>query len=338
MLKLKKNGIPAQDPPSPERPPATFPGMDAGPAPALPAALPKAKGSAGWLSRFFPLKREAQPVAPVAPVPLTDRPVSLLVFQPLAGGAGTTTLAVSYACAIAATYPDLKVLLLDLNLQFGGVGLHLDLPETMKVVDAYARMRSLDDEGFRACLQSRGMNLSVFTAPAEVVPLDALGPDAVKHLLTLARGVADILVVDLPLAVADWSAEVWQQADYLALNGTMEVRSAAGLRRLSELAGRDLIHSTNCHILLNRVPERRPPSWLEEYLAFTRPLGRKVPKLLPEGGGDVSAALATGQALPLSLPANPLAEAVRQEIATLTFTTRGRQPSLPRSFLKKSFA
>lgn len=296
------------------------------PAPkSLPDQAPPAMKATGPVSRLLDRFASRLGGAPVleAQSRAGGRLISMLAFQPLAGGSGTTTLAVNYASAIATANPGLRVLLLDLNLQFGGVGLHLNLPETLKIVDAYARLGSLDHDGFRACLQKSSDNLSVFTAPAEVLPLDAVNPTHLRHLISLARANSDVLVMDLPLAVTDWSAEIWKRADYLALNGTLDVRSAAGLRRLSDLAGRDLLQSAHCHILLNRVAGRRSSSWQEEYQAFTRPLARKAPKLMPEGGPGVTAALAAGQSLPRFQPQNPLAETILREISLLNFTNPG---------------
>ena len=122
----------------------------------------------------------------------------VLLFVHGKGGAGVTTLAVNSAVALADTKL-YRVGLLDLNLEFGNVHVHMDLKPTKSLVDlAQLDPAHVDDTAFAPLMQLDRSGVQVVagaTAPEEAelvtVPL-------VQHGLDRIRAVTDYVLVDTP--------------------------------------------------------------------------------------------------------------------------------------------
>jgi pilus assembly protein CpaE len=84
------------------------------------------------VARFQRSRAISQGLEPPPPL-IPGRRRTLAVFSPK-GGVGTTTIAVNLAVVMATRRPD-DVLLIDLDLQFGAVAVHLDLSPRQTLID-----------------------------------------------------------------------------------------------------------------------------------------------------------------------------------------------------------
>ena len=100
----------------------------------------------------------------------------LIAVHGLAGGTGSTTLAVNIAWELANIdkKDPPRVCILDLDLQFGSVSTYLDLPRREAVYELLSNTESMDDEVFMQGLLSFNDKLHVLTAPSEMLPLDLI--------------------------------------------------------------------------------------------------------------------------------------------------------------------
>jgi pilus assembly protein CpaE len=113
---------------------------------------------------------------------------SVFAVHGLAGGVGATSFAVNLAWEMATIDATLKgavaprVCVIDLDLQFGNVATLLDLPRREMIVEILSDLQSMDSDAFCQALLGYRDKLSVFTAPADILPLDLIGPDDVRAL------------------------------------------------------------------------------------------------------------------------------------------------------------
>src|SRR3989304_9367049 len=104
------------------------------------------------------------PGAPVITVRDTNQQLLIVVFSPK-GGVGSTTIAVNLAVALATRAPD-RVAILDLDLQFGQVSTHLNIPPRLTIADVARDDVSLRDPGvFQTYLDRHSSGLAVLSAP-----------------------------------------------------------------------------------------------------------------------------------------------------------------------------
>lgn len=240
----------------------------------------------GRLSR----SRGAPEVQVAAPAPL-----QLIALQGLAGGCGSTTLACSLAAALARSAPDLQVLLIDLDLQGGNVSTYCDLPDDQRISDFYGRFSLLDLEALRLCLQPLGDNLQVFAGPSEILPHEAISSAGMPQFLAMARSLADVVILDLPVAIHDWHAPIWRASDLLALVAEPDVRCSHNLRRLKQLSEGQIMTPGRSELWLNRSAAPRAGQEDPGLAAFLR--GAAAPELrwLPDGGAALHQAQVAGE-------------------------------------------
>ncbi|MCA0870913.1 AAA family ATPase [Seohaeicola saemankumensis] len=240
---------------------------------------------------------------------------ALIVTHGLAGGSGSTTLAVNLAWELANVAGDQSpsVCLIDLDLQAGSVSTYLDLPRREVVFEMLSDMESVDDDIFGQALLSFEDKLQVLTAPAELIPLDLLAPEDVQRLIEMARSHFDYVVVDMPKTVTQWYETVLQAAHvYFALI-ELDMRSAQNALRLKRALQSEDLPFNKLRFALNRAPKFTDLSGKSRVKRMGESLGISIDLQLPDGGKQIVQACDHGLPLASSAGKNPL----RKEIAKL---------------------
>ena len=280
-------------------------------------------GVRGLLRRLRPgerLKRGDDP-ARTGPFASAHEAMDTIVVQGTCGGAGATVLAVNLAAEIAACNSAKDgapaVCLLDLNLQFGGVANYLDLQETSHVTDVYRNLARLDSDAFTASTQSAGPGLQVFTAPPDLIPMDALRGEGFDRLLDCARSVAPLVIIDMPPVVTDWSEQAYGVADRILCVSLLDVRSAHNARKMGAILRLLNVPQDRVKHILNRATPNRSPEWTLRLQNFELGLWAGFDAMLPEGGPEIAAACDLGHLLGKACPSNPLTKEIHRLALTL---------------------
>ena len=189
------------------------------------------------------------------PPPSGGAPGRIYTFFGCRGGAGTTTLAVNTAAALAQSGPR-GVALLDLDVQLGGVLDALDLSPPATLVDVLEEIDRLEAAPLRRRLAAHSSGVYVLSQVGNLGQLGAVRPDRVARLLAVLSCHFDAVIVDgvrdfgdLALAALDACARIVMilTADVAA------VRSAArSVDILRELGYQD----DKIHVVLNRYHRR----------------------------------------------------------------------------------
>jgi len=181
---------------------------------------------------------------------------AVLPVHGLAGGTGATTLAVNLAWELATMdrKAPASVCLIDLDLQFGSVSTYLDLPRREQVYELLSDTAAMDRDAFLQALLPFNDRLKVLTAPADMLPLDLIGPDDITRIIDMARTSFDYVVIDMPTTVVQWTETVLHQSHvYFALL-ELDMRSAQNaLRMIRALKAEDL-PVEKLRYVLNRAP------------------------------------------------------------------------------------
>ncbi|MFK7867682.1 MAG: CpaE family protein [Roseobacter sp.] len=240
---------------------------------------------------------------------------AVIVVHGLAGGSGSTTFAVNLAWELANAEKEggPSVCLLDLDLQFGSVATHLDLPRREGVYDMLSDTENMDDETFGQSLLSFQDKIQVLTAPAEILPLDLIGSEDVNRILTFARRHFDYVVIDMPSTVVAWTEAVLNAAHIYFCMLERDMRSAQNTLRFKRaLQSEELPVEKLCYVI-NRGPGFTDLSGKTRIKRMAESLNISIDVLLPDGGTPVQHAADHGLPLAQSAHKNPL----RKEIAKL---------------------
>ncbi len=167
------------------------------------------------------------------------------------GGTGKTLVSTNLSTALALAGN--RTALVDLDLQFGDVGLALGLRPDKTIYDLARSGGSLDEDKLAAYLVSHTSGLGVLLAPTRPDQASAVTVDFLRDVFTTLRAMSDYVIIDTPpgftpevIAAIDGSSDVCivGMLDSLSLKNTK-----LGLETL-ELMGYD---SARIALVLNRA-------------------------------------------------------------------------------------
>jgi pilus assembly protein CpaE len=238
----------------------------------------------------------------------------IIAVHGLAGGTGATTLATNLAWELAsAGKENPSVCLMDLDLQFGSIATYLDLPRRDAVYELLSDTEGADSESFGQALVKFEDNLSVLTAPADMLPLDIIGPEDIQRILDLASRHFDFVVIDMPSTLVQWSETVLHAAHVYFATMEIDMRSAQNVMRVKRALQAEDLPVEKLRYIMNRGPKFTDISGKSRVKRVAESLGISIDLQLPDGGRPVAQGADHGQPLALAAPKNPL----RKEIAKL---------------------
>jgi pilus assembly protein CpaE len=216
---------------------------------------PDAQELAHSLSRATTVSRNLGAATTVATGDATpDNDTRLIVFLHAAGGAGSTTLAVNAAVQLQGRLKDGKggCCLIDLDFQFGDAHLHLDLPVQSRMLDLANAPNRLDRRMLDDLMINAPNGLKVLTAPEAPMPLDAIGPDAIDAMLSLARRRYRYVIVDMPHAIAHWTEAALKRADHIFLVTQINVPALRAATKLLNIIRSEGVTRAPVSVVANR--------------------------------------------------------------------------------------
>lgn len=150
------------------------------------------------------------------------------------GGCGKSVVATNLAAALSAQGTR-RVLLVDLDLQFGDVAIMLQLPPARSITDAIGMAGRLDETGLRSVLTAYRPNFDVLLAPASPAEGEHVSRELVTEVLEVARGMYDFVVVDTPPFVTDQVLAVLDLADWFVPIVTPDLPTLKSIRLTLEM-------------------------------------------------------------------------------------------------------
>jgi pilus assembly protein CpaE len=181
----------------------------------------------------FQRAKELGPVAANDGLILAKARRTVVVFSPK-GGVGTTTIAVNIAVAAAARRPE-QVVLIDLDLQFGGVATHLNLTPAHTLAEVVREPAALrEPELLRSYATHHSSGLHVLAAPQTPELADLVTPEHVPTLLDVALEAYALVVVDAGSHLDERVMYAFETADTVLLPVYPEITALKALHALME--------------------------------------------------------------------------------------------------------
>lgn len=140
----------------------------------------------------------------------------LIALFSLKGGQGVTSLSVNLADHLYRLTGE-KVLLADLNLYRGDVGICLNMPPAYTGFDLIKDVDRMDHNLLFSSLSHHPNGFYVLTAPEEISDADQVSGDDVRRMLAPLLRYMDYVVVDLPHDLSERSLAVLDAADTVLL-------------------------------------------------------------------------------------------------------------------------
>lgn len=247
----------------------------------------------------------------------------LVAVYGVRGGVGASVLCHNLA-ELASSRVGRETILIDLDLEFGTLGLDFNAETKNSVADALGDISALDDVKLVRLLHQQQEQLRLLTAPGGVQPRAPVGEDEVLGLMDVVRYAADLVFLDLPQSWSDGVRTALRQADEVVLVAAPDLVSLRNLKSVHDWLQAERKHDVAPKIVLNQVGEaKRPEIGAGE---FAEIIGAPADATLPYEPALFGAAQTDGK--PLS--ALPAAKKLVDKLEEVACALAGATPKAPK--------
>lgn len=185
------------------------------------------------------------------------------------GGVGKSVLAANVGALIAVENPELRVALIDLDLQFGDQAVLLDLERTRSILDLLSVVGELTSDALQTAVIVHPSGLRVLLPPAEPEQADLVDEKSVREILLAFRRYHDLVLVDTSSRLSEVTLMALEQADQILLVCTPDVLSIWKARAFLGLCEGMGVSKDSVRLVINRTSGRSEiqPAELRELFA-----------------------------------------------------------------------
>jgi pilus assembly protein CpaE len=180
----------------------------------------------------------------------------IVVYSPQ-GGTGCTTLSTNLATGLMKK--NIKVLLVDANLQFGDVGVFLKMQSQSTLHDLVGKIDDLDTDFFDSIVTTHESGLKVLLGPPKLeLALEVeQTPNAISRILDKVANTYDFVVVDCGSYLNEAQLSLFDMATKVVLMATPTLASIKNARFMLDLFDRLNYVPSKTMLVLNQVEDER---------------------------------------------------------------------------------
>lgn len=227
----------------------------------------------------------------------------LVVFS-AKGGCGKTTLSINLAHALS-QQPNKKVVLIDLDLQFGDVAMALQMDPKKTISDAIGMQNQVDELATSSLLTNRSESLDVLLAPTNPTDVELISASLVGSLIENLKKSYDYIVIDTPPAFTEIVLEAFDQADRCFLLSTLEMPSIKNLKLVIETLKALNVPERKLEFVLNHSDIDSGLNLFD----VSKSLGHRFTTFIPSSS-NVSVSINKGVALVIDDASDPVSKAI----------------------------
>lgn len=232
------------------------------------------------------------------------------------GGSGRTQLATGFAQALKLE-STASVLLIDLNLQFGGVETFLSLDNTRTLADLVPVMYEMNENHIRNIVQRElHSKLEVLLSPSDAETAENMTEEFFSRLIRASRRSYDFVIVDLPSYMNELTYTALEESDHIYYVMNLDTPSVLIYRHVENLFKQLRINTTGrLEVVVNKVDRESELTVSDLKGLITAPIATEICR---DHRGVQSA---VNQGMPLQKEANekklvPAAKDIRKWVLT----------------------
>ncbi|MDP2210718.1 MAG: AAA family ATPase [Candidatus Aquicultor sp.] len=158
-----------------------------------------------------------------------DQPGKVITFFSTKGGVGKSVISTNCAVALAKSTGK-EVVVLDLDLQFGDVGIMYQMSPNHTIFDAVQAISRLDEDMLKGFLMVHTSGVKALLAPVRPHESDSITAAHVKEIIDLLRKLFDYVVIDTPPSFTDVVLTALDESDQIYLIATMDMPSIKNIK------------------------------------------------------------------------------------------------------------
>ena len=249
-------------------------------------------------------QREALASAAVEEGPARESRV-ITVYSPQ-GGSGKTVIAANLAVAL--TLEGAKVVLVDLNLQFGDVDLVLNLLPERTLAALVPRLNQLDPDLMEQFLTEHETGLKVLAAPSRPEYAQTITAQVVEQVVNVLRQNYSFIVIDTASELSDVTLAALDQADVVLLVTTLDLLSLNNTRTVLETLQQLNFPFEKIRLVLNRADSKVGITPEDVEATLDLPISVHI----PSDGRVVVTSVNDGKPFVISNPEAPISQVIRR--------------------------
>lgn len=144
------------------------------------------------------------------------------------GGTGKTTIAIGVAAQLAKAGK--RVMLLDLDLQFGDISMALDLETKNSIVDLVQDRGGITIENINGFAVEHSTGMSVLCAPKSPEFADFVSPAHIEKIIDIMRPYYEYIIIDLPASFGETTITACENCEEIYLVYNNEILSLRNAR------------------------------------------------------------------------------------------------------------
>lgn len=210
------------------------------------------------------------------PEELVEQRGKVITFFSTKGGVGKSVISTNCAVALAKSTGK-QVVIVDLDLQFGDVGIMYQMSPSQTIFDAVQSIDRLDEDMLKGFLMTHPSGVKALLAPVRPHESDSITSAHVKQIIEMLRKLFDYIVIDTPPAFTDVVLAALDESDKIYLIATMDMPSIKNIKLAIQTLKQLGFPETVIKFVLNRADSK---VWLEVD-EVERSLGIKADAQIP---------------------------------------------------------
>ena len=266
--------------------------------------------------------RKAAPPAASASAATPSNEGRLFTVVGAKGGVGKSVIAVNCAVALARSH---RVALVDCSLQFGDVGVLLDVSPERTISDLAANNAVADRDVIAEVMIDGPGGVRVLAAPSSPELADYVTTQHLRALIEELRHTYDCIVVDTAPHLGEISLDLVEMADKVVLVTDLSATAVKNARLLQTVLGVLKVDANRFMLVINHreAAGEVARAYAEDLLKTSATVE------IPYDPGVVATSIGRGVPFTLAQPQSPVALSVTALAELLAPSVAGRHPAEP---------
>ncbi|NPV27633.1 MAG: response regulator [Firmicutes bacterium] len=247
------------------------------------------------------------------------KPQVVTVFS-TKGGVGKTTLVTNLALSLQREV-NTRVVVVDLDLQFGDVAVMLNVMPRRTITDLLQEFHLLDAELMENYLVEE-QGVKILAAPNRPEYAELISPGQVEKILGVLKETYDFILIDTPAAFNETTLTALDAADQILMVAALDLPTIKNVKLSMEVL-ESLHHKGKVKLVLTRATSDVGIKAED----VERALNFRIASEIPSDGKIVTSAVNRGVPFVLSHPGSRVAQSVK-DLAYLVMNNKGSQEEL----------